>query len=372
MVLTNFLLPRPYKLYNIISAECRSVPIDRAQVNKVLAAFDCGQLKSYRQLAIGPSRSTNLVLNMSSGLKILKQYRSDMSLQDITYEHSVLKHLAIHDFPSPRLIQSREGSTYLEVDGRYYALFDFISGFSYDDYFFPRSRLKFFLTEAGKTLARYHQIVDGLVPDGRKLDGFTPDGLRRWRDQGWYLDIFVASEALFKARGAKSGLSRFFLDNLVRLKQCYIDLNQALAQSFGSLPKLVIHGDYGPYNLLFNQEALVAVLDFECVHLDLRAIELITALIRFASSDTKLDYDQARIFFKAYISQCPLPASEIELMPDLFRVEKLRVLACLLQEYFDLADLLMLHYARRLILWIDWMAKNGVDLVQVLLECIET
>lgn len=293
-----------------------------------------------------------------------------MSLEGITYEHSVLKYLANHNFPSPRLIPNREGETCLEVDGRHYALFDFIPGFRYEDYFFPAEKIKFFLTEAGKTLAHYHQIVDGLVPAGRKLDGFTPDGRRRWRDQDWHLDIFVASEDSFKARGTRSELSQFFLDNLARLKQSYIDLNQALAQSFSLLPKLVIHGDYGPYNVLFNKGALVAVLDFECVHLDLRAIEVITSLVRFAGPDAKLDYDKARMFFKAYISQCPLLPYEIGLMPDLFRLEKLRVLACLLEEYFKLADSLMLRYARQLIAWIDWMAENGTDLVHVLLkEC---
>lgn len=371
MVLTGFLLPRPYKLYTILRARYRPAPIDRARVERVLAALDGGQLNGCRQPAIGPGRSTNLILETSGGLKVLKQYRPDMSPGGIAYEHSVLKHLAHHNFPSPRLIPNREGETCLEVDGRYYALFEFIPGFRYSDYFFPSRKIRSFLTEAGKVLARYHQLVDGLVPAGRKLDGFTPDGSRRWRDQSWYLDLFAASEESFKARGTGSESSRFFLDNLTRLKECYIDLNRGLAQSLSSLPKLVIHGDYGPYNLLFNEGALVAVLDFECTHLDLRAIEVITSLVRFASPDARFDYDKARIFFRAYVSQCPLSRGEIERMPDLFRLEKIRVLACLLEEYFSLADSLKLRYARRLMDRIDWMARNGEELVQVLLECAE-
>ncbi len=372
MVLTDFLLPRPYKLYTILRARRHPAPIDRARVERVLASFDCGQLKGCRRPAIGPSRSANFILETSDGLKVLKQYRPDMSLGGITYEHSVLKHLANHHFPSPRLIPNREGETCVEIDGRHYALFEFIPGFRYSDYFFLSRKMRFFLTEAGKTLAHYHQVVEGLVPSGRKLDGFVPDGSRRWRDQSWYLDLFAASEELFRARGAGSESSRFFLDNLARLEECYIDLNQRLAQSLISLPKLVIHGDYGPYNLLFNGGALVAVLDFECTHLDLRAIEIITSLVRFASSDARFDYDKARVFFRAYVSQCPLSRGEIERMPDLFRLEKIRVLACLLEEYFSLADSLMLRYARQLMGRIDWMAKNSDELVQVLLECAET
>ncbi len=115
MSLTGFLLPRPYKLYNIVSAKYRSAPINWVQVNKVLAAFDCGLLKGYRQPAIGPSRSTNLILETSNGPKVLKQYRPNMSLKSITYEHSVLKHLANHNFPSPRLIPNRDGTDLVHV-----------------------------------------------------------------------------------------------------------------------------------------------------------------------------------------------------------------------------------------------------------------
>ena len=367
MIPSNFLLPRPRKLYHIVTAKCRPIHIDPDQVRKVLAAYDLGQLRGYRQPAIGASRSRNLILDIGGDQKILKQYKSSMSLEGITYEHSVLKHLAAHNFSSPRLIPSRGGKTCLEMDGRYYALFHFISGFGYTDYFLPAKTERILLAEAGKTLARYHQTVDGFTPAGRKLDGFMPDGQRKWQDQNWYLDRFKKYEALFKAKDEKSDLDHFFVDNLERLVERYVDLNQKVEENSSQLPRVVNHGDYGPYNLFFDKKGLVAVLDFECVHLNLRATEVITALRRFAGSDTELDYDKARIFFEAYSSICPLMASEIERMPDIFQLALLEGLTYHLRDHFESNDLLRLHYARSSVAWMDWMEKNGDDLVKFLL-----
>jgi len=371
MVVTSILLPRPRKVYNIVNARWRRSRTDQSEVRRVLAAYDLGQLKGYRQPAIGPSRSRNLILDIGNGQKVLKQYKPSMRLEGITYEHSVLKHLAVNSFPSPRLVPNREGKTCLEMEGKYYALFDFIPGFSYADYFISVGKKNFFLAEAGKTLARYHQIVDGFVPAGRKLDGLTPDGQKWWQDQDWYLARFTEYETLFKTKDEKSNLDQFILLNIDRLKRCYTDLNQALKENLDSLLKMVIHGDYGPYNLSFDMEGLVAVLDFECVHLDLRAAEIVASLCRFAGREVGLEYDKARIFFKAYSSFCPLTASEIELMPDIFRLRRLRGLVYRFRDYFDWGNPLKLRYARQAIAWIDWMEKNGDDLVEVLLGCQE-
>jgi Ser/Thr protein kinase RdoA (MazF antagonist) len=290
-----------------------------------------------------------------------------MSFEGIIYEHSVLKRLADGNFPSPRLIPNKQGETCLEMEGRYYALFDFIPGFKYTDYFVCAGRKRLFLAEAGRTLSRYHQIIDGFVPAGRKLDGFMPDGQRRWRDQGWYLDGFAKYKALFEAKDGKSRLDQFFADNLGRLEQCYVDLNQRVGGYFSQLPKVVNHGDYGPHNLIFSDNRMVAVLDFECVHLHLRVTDVIIALQFFAGRKVGFDYKAAMIFLEAYSSLYPLMAEEIELIPDIFRLILLEGLIYRFRDYFDLGNLLKLRYAGMTVAWLDWTEENGNDLIRALL-----
>jgi len=370
MILNSLLLPRPRKLYMIVATPCRPLPIDESQVRGILTAYDLGPLRCCRRLAIGPTRSKNLVVEVGSGKKILKQYKTTMNIDGINYEHAVLKHLATNDFPAPRLVPNREGETCLEMEGKYYAIFDFIPGVSYVDYFIPFWRRRAFLTEAGRTLARYHQIMDGFVPAGRKLNGLTPDGERWWQGQDWYAAIFAEYEDLFKQRSDKSALDQFFLLRMDGLTQSFVELDLALRDSWDSLPKVVVHGDYRPGNLFFDRGNLVAVLDFECVHLGPRSTEVISALWRFTGQEVGfLNYDRARIFFQAYSSVCPLKAREIELMPDIFRWRRLRGLVYHLRDYLELGNPLKIRYAHQSVTWIDEMEKNGDQMVEFLQEC---
>jgi Ser/Thr protein kinase RdoA (MazF antagonist) len=367
MISTGMLLPRPRKLLNIVKARSRPSRTDEAEIKNVLAVYDLGSLRAYRHPPIGPSRSRNLIMDTSDGRYVLKRYKSSMSLEGITYEHSVLSHLAADDFPSPHLIPDREGNTCVEMHGAHYALFDFVPGFCYADYFIPAGKKRAFIAEAGRTLCRYHQIMDGFAPAGRKLDGFMPGGKGRWRDTRWYLDQFERYKTLFQAKGEKSSQEKFFADNLDRLGRCYDDLNQRIGEHADRLRKVVNHGDYGPHNLLFDERGVAAVLDFECVHLNLRAIDVITALKFFAGRDVGLDYDRASVFLGAYSLSCPLTTDEVELTPHIFQSYLLERLAYYFRDYFDSTDFLRLDYARWAVAWADWVEKNGDDLVEALL-----
>jgi len=366
-------VPRPYKLYNLVAARLRPGRPDAAEISQVLAAYELGQLKGYRQPAIGPSRSRNLMLDLGNGWKVLKRYKSTMSFEGITYEHSVLMHLADSGFPSPRLILDKTGETCLALAGKYYALFDFVPGFKYTDYYVSAKARAFFLAQAGQTLARYHQIMEGFVPAGKKLDGFAPDGQRRWLAKSWYLDRLAEYAALFRKGDSGSALEQFFAANLDRLARSYGDLEKKVEENRGRLPKVVNHGDYGPYNILFDKEGVAAVLDFECVHLDCRATDVIQALRYFAGRDVgtdhkvALDYAGARVFLQAYASIYPLSVGEIELIPDISRLALLRKLVNYFRDYFASGNLLKLHSARRAAAWVDWMSGHGDSLIEVLL-----
>lgn len=357
------LLPRPMKLYRMLKARLRPPRVDEEIIRTVLTNYDLGKVKGYKQPAAGVGRSSSLIVQAHRGKKLLKCYKSTMSWEGIVYEHSVLRHLSVKGFPAPRLVVNNKGQTCTEVSGRYYALFDFITGFRYTDFITTNHRERFFLKEAGQALARYHQIMDGFVPAGRKLDGFMPDGSQRWRNHKWYQAEFEKYESLLDQK-AGTELDRFFLQNIGRFKKTLASLSHRLEGHSVRLSRVVVHGDYGPYNLFFNGDGLVAVLDFECTHLDLRASEVISALWRFAGSRRGIDEKKAEVFFIAYQDSYPLTAEEIELMPDLFRLARLRGITMYLRDYFGSVGLPALRYARHAVWWMDWMEENRERLIQ--------
>jgi len=366
----NMLVPRPAKLRHAIAARTRPSQIEEGEIRNVLSTYDLGELEGYSQPAIGSTRCQNLILKTSKGKKAFKRYKFSLSFEAIIYEHSVLRHLTTAGFAAPRLVLNRNGETCTELDGKYYAITDFIAGFKYTDFFISKRKKKEFIEEAARTLACYHQLMDGFIPEGKKTDGFMPDGQRRWQECDWYLQKFAKYESLLKDREPNgTELEHFFLRNIDRIRQGLVDLGLKLEENGRFLPKLVIHGDYGPYNLLFDKEQLVAVLDFECTHLDWRAGEVISAIYRFAGTKNGIDCEQAKTFLSAYQSHCTLAADEIALMPDIFRFSRLRSLTICLRDYFDLAAPSRLYDARHMVWWVDWMKKNRDGLLEILARC---
>jgi aminoglycoside phosphotransferase (APT) family kinase protein len=80
-------------------------------------------------------------------------------------------------------------------------------------------------------------------------------------------------------------------DSLTNLDQILLDAD---------LPKKTIHSDYGPYNLLFRRDKLVAFLDFEIAHLDWRITDLVYAPPRFAKNRVGLNFYEIHCFIVSY------------------------------------------------------------------------
>jgi len=363
----SLVFPKPHKLYNIFKAINKPFSLQNTNLNKVFLAYDLGQVKGYSQPAIGASRSKNIILKIGNGKKLVKQYKSTMNFEGITYEHSVLGHLTSNGFTSPRIILNKMGKTCLQTGDGYYAVFDFIPGYKYSDFLMTARLEKHFLIQAGQALARYHTVVQGFAPEGRKLDGFMPDGLRRYRNKNWHLNQFSKYKALFNKK-IKTDYDLFILKNIDRLQRCYCDLDETLESISTLLPKLIIHGDYGPYNLLFSKGVLSGILDFECVHLDYRAEELIGSIWRFTGRRGCLNYEKVKSFFTAYATICPVTNVEIEHMPSLFRLSRLRAMINHFRDYFNSGNLMKIRYACESIKWIDWMEKNEEDLIKTLMK----
>src|SRR5205823_5139379 len=85
------------------------------------------------------------------------------------------------------------------------------------------------------------------------------------------------------------------------------------AAGASSFPATVIHGDFIAQNLLFHTEELSGVLDFDSVHLDLRATDV--ACARRSRQDDVV---------RGYLEIAPLTDEELGCLDDLWRASVLR------------------------------------------------
>jgi len=326
-----------------------SIRPDLSALRAVLAHYDIGPLQQC-SLPAGGRRSHTWLITTDKERYILKRYPETFDSPAVEFEHSLLEYLRQVRFPAPRLVQTRQGGTWLALDGHLYACFEFIEGICYSDYFLLPSTKTRYLTQAAQTLAYYHSIVADLVPSGRKMDGFRPRSHRRWHDREWYLqEMEICREIVASHSRERRRLARWeeAHSRLARLWDAVEGSDAALP------PSLPIHGDYGPYNLFYNDGRLVAVIDFECAHLDWRLTEVLSATVRFAGRDQGLSLPRARQFLQAYHQANPLTVEEQRIAPKLFALGRLRNMVKALIRFREKGTEASLLAAERMLDWAD-------------------
>jgi Ser/Thr protein kinase RdoA (MazF antagonist) len=308
----------------------------------------------------GGKRNESWVLATDRGRKILKRYKGSVEYEQILHEHSVLERLEAVHFPAPPVVRGRNGETVLALEGRYFALFDFLDGCSpfYNYYYLP-PRLHPYLEAVGRNLALLHGALQDFAPNGYNIHGFQSVTGERYIKLDWYLDkLFGCRE---KASALPAGTAHPVSVDLLeragwieeRLRTAEEDLKQA------NPARNEIHGDYGMYNLMLNAGQSLVTFDFELSRLDWRLLDLVFAI----SSATSLqriepEREKMRRILQGYRSISPIPVEEICLIPQVWEYQFLRRVIIAWERYLESGDGALLGEAKHRMARIDWVEQN--------------
>lgn len=357
-------LPRPGLLYYNLIFRRRQPKVDLAKIKGVLAEYGL-ELMGDPQWPLGQGRGLTLVVHTPRGKKLLKRYKHTVIRPAITYEHSILTYLAQVDFPSPRLVTTKTGQTLVCRDEDNYALFDFIEGgFQYCRYVLFPGQAQHFVMIAGELLAILHTELQGCVPEGYNPNGFKSQNGDRWRELEWFLsrltDCVAEASRLNGVAGGEHGA--WLLTNAKYLEESLVQLDAMLKEA--SLPRLIAHGDYGPYNLLFRKNAPVVILDFEIARLDWRVFDLVDAWWRFCNDRLLgLRINKMIDLLDAYQSRLPLTKDELRLMPEVWKFLHIRRCIASWYKFNQTQAGFHLVRARQHLKLVDWMIVNQDDLI---------
>ncbi len=323
--------PRPARVAAFIGSRLRPLDIDPDVIGPVLSRYRLELARPPQNLPIG-RRGRNVALTTTAGQQVLKLYRPQWQTETIVYEHSILNRLAGLNFPAPRLVATPQGETFVGEGGRNYALFHFMAGTNYTSTYLLRAHRLRLTAMAGQTLARFHWQLQGFVPEGQHHLGFTSYTGARRRDLAWHIE--KVSELKERSRGLGE-LEKTHADWLVRHSGALLEELARLDErlSAASLPRLIIHGDYGLHNLLFQQRA--APLDFELTCLEWRLTDLVSCLARFRFVGDAYDVESMRCFMEAYQAEYPLSADEWQWLPQVWRFYRLQAAVQYWNSYFE-------------------------------------
>jgi Ser/Thr protein kinase RdoA (MazF antagonist) len=154
-------------------------------------------------------------------------------------------------------------------------------------------------------------------------------------------------------------------DRAEELRESLIELENSLRQA--ELPRFLVHGDYGPYNLLFRPNAPVVILDFEISRLDWRTIDILDALRRFCGQGVLgLRMEKVKCLFDAYQSHYPLTQNEFQCMTAVWKYFHIRRCIASWYRHFERQADYSLAAAHKHLDWVDWIESNQDQIMAAL------
>ncbi|RLA99843.1 MAG: hypothetical protein DRG83_12430 [Deltaproteobacteria bacterium] len=327
-MMTHIRMPKPSYLLSKLSIHTK---LDAALYQVLAHLVELYQLGEIQTCHRAPrSNSLNYVITTSQGKFIFRQH--SLSEETVAHEHQVLSYLQRRGFSAPRMLSNQAGQAWVTVDGTLYSVYEFVEGYFPTDFIWWPSTRRDIIAQAGRTLGEYHRAVVGLVPTFYKWDGYRPTEHKRWREGDLYRHALADVRSLLRKPIATSPIDDFARSHIDAIERM-LDLESAV-EGCSDLSKLVIHGDYAPWNVLFRFGSPPFVLDFNAARLDLKIFDVILATFFFAWRGDCLDQGRAIAFQTGYCQTGQLREIDVKLASEVFQWIMARSLAERLRTHY--------------------------------------
>jgi Ser/Thr protein kinase RdoA (MazF antagonist) len=319
---------------------------------------------------VGSSKTESWVIPTREGKKVLKRYKKSLDYEHIFQIHSIVNYLSQIKFPTPQLVAIDKGETIVEYQGRHYALFDFLDGFSkYGEYFYIPEQMLAFLWAKGKTLGILHQALKDSILQEINLANFKLKTDAHWKEElSWYLDKLhlCREEAISESKTFHQPI----IDTLINKSNWIVDTLQELEETLNkaNLECQPIHGDYGHYNVMVKPGHPLVVIDFDFTRLDWRLIDIIATLSSSTQTSDQFweeNLHKMVLTFKAYTSENELDDNELHYLPQIWQYVLLRRVIMCWDRYRDRGEMSNLNEAQRRLERLDWVNRHKEDLVNL-------
>ena len=183
---------------------------------------------------------------------------------------------------SAGIISKNDGATYVKEvekvedheEDVYFAIFEFLKGedkYTWDNPLCNDDELE----DSALVLARYHNTVYGLKPEGRRYEPRIIE----------LLPTISGNLMKYAKRTGATKFDNYFLKNLDPILDV-IDstLGQIDRDEYEKLPRLAVHCDYHPGNLKYLNSRAVGLFDFDWSKIDARCFDVGLAITYFCTT----------------------------------------------------------------------------------------
>jgi homoserine kinase type II len=275
-------------------------------LQQFLAAYDVGELLSYKGIAEGVENS-NFSVHTTRGSFILTLYEKRVAAADLPFFIGLMEHLAARGLTCPQPVKTRAGEALGKLAGRPAAIVTFLEGM-----WIRRPSLTH-CAAVGQALARLHIAGEGFALT--RKNALSVDG---WRP--------LYERAGARADNVQQGLRAAIAAELDVLEKSWPH----------DLPRGVIHADLFPDNVFFLGDKLSGLIDFYFACTDTLAYDVAVCLNAWCfEPDHAYNVTKGRGLLQAYAKERPLSDRELNALPLLARGAALRFLLTRLVDWLE-------------------------------------
>lgn len=271
---------------------------------RAATAFGLEGARVIEAFAASTQNDNWLVENDEAGRVVLRRCVRNANFDRQRWQRELEAHLARRGFPVAPLLLAVDGNAVVELEGDLWTASEFVPGSEYD---YANVR---HAEDAGRRLAEFHLATAGLAIDSRAS---TP---LAYAPRAHYILGAAAELAAFRRRLPAAEFEGDIADLESWLRPL---LPRWPVERFDALPGGLIHGDYHGRNLIFDGDAVAALLDFDMVEPGPFVLDIVRAIPAFARTGRgsyELRVHVGRAFLMAYESVRPLKDDERAAIPD--------------------------------------------------------
>jgi len=330
--------------------------------------YAIGELVAYEQLHLGYVNVSYIVEAGSHGERnkyFLRRYKKGIREEEVEFEHSIINHLTRKGFSLVAAVFStRDGKTYVkrpeQGEDVFYAVFDFLPGedkYTWDHPACSDEELR----NAAAVLAQFHSAVFDLKPAGKRHEPKIID----------LLPVIAANVERCTKKAGKTDFDLYLLENSGPVLETIERTRRAIeGREYEQIVHRVIHCDYHPGNLKFQNSEITGLFDFDWSKVDARCFDVALAITYFCTAwegkeDGDLQLNKAAAFLDAYQDTLegtpgvgPLSDVELKYLPPMMHASNVYVLNWALEDFYGKevnpdAYLRYLRHNVRLMRWLE-------------------
>lgn len=237
-------------------------------------------------------------LHAADGTFYLRRSHRSKSVTELVSQLDLMSLLRQRGFPAPVPQPTSSGLEHAVVQGRAWIVTREIPGRPYDD------ASEAHLRQLGRTVARYHRLTEDL-DGGRGEPALLTELRARYAQPGIPPELTARAERLIAS----------------------------LAAMVPRLPRAVVHGGARRGSLVFDEDRVVGVLDFDSAHPDVRVLDLAVAAHDVgkiytergdADHKVRIDLGRVRTLLESYAEVRSLEPAEAAAIPLFLEAKRLK------------------------------------------------